>query len=748
MNEIQQEVVTLLERSEDPIKLKSILRSLGLPNSDRQYMRSILRELVQDGKVIKRGAHFWVPDGKEHSLAIKREKTRQTKEVVGRISITGAGYGFVRLKDGKEWMVPAVALGGAMSGDTVRLRQRGKDASGRPTGEVIGIEAFGKTKLLGIFEWHGRKLQFRPFRDIEVPVDRFLGMPAEAEDGSVGVVLRQEDGTWTFDKILGHIIDPEVDELIALAENDVVAEFPESVLQEAAAFDPAFDFKLGDRRDFREEWVFTIDGADARDFDDALHYKPLADGLVELGIHIADVAAFVKEGSALDEWAREKGNSTYLPHKALPMLPEILSNTLCSLNPHVPRYTLSVLAILNDKGELQRFSLHKGLIESRNRLTYAQVAAACIDREEKVREPLGELANILDRCMALSRLMQARRTKAGGLDMDMAEIRLILDDQGLVEDAKLSRQTDANRLIEAFMVLANECVAAYFLENGVDIPFRIHEKPDPEKLDQLVMFMENAGVEVPIEFLENPGKGMNKLIDAVKSRANGQVLQTQILKALKMAVYSPTNVGHFGLASEEYAHFTSPIRRYADLVVHRRLTAMLADANIGPEHFDDAELAATCEHISKTERNSAKAEQTFVQLKLLRLMLNQLGNVFPAVVTEVKAFGLFVEIGEYRAPGLLHISELGQDYFDYNPEMVALVGKRSQQVYTVGTEVEVQIVRVDLIARKLDVGLAPTSNKSKRFEKGTKSRAIAKPRKATKRKGSPIPPKAKRKRRS
>lgn len=747
MNKLKQDVVALLTKREDPIKLKTILRDLGLPNSDRQYMRSLLKELVREGQVIKRGAHFWVPDGKQAALEIKREKTRRTKEVVGRISVTSVGHGYVRLEDGKEWVIPAAALGGALTGDTVRVQQRGRDSSGKPRGEVVAIESFGRNKILGIFEWYGKNLQFRPFNDISLDSRLFKNMPDQAEDGSVGVLLRQENGSWHFQKILGHIIDPHVDEIIALAENDVIAEFPEAVLKEAQEFENSYVFDPSNRRDFRDEWVFTIDGADARDFDDALHLKDLPNGNVELGIHIADVSSFVKPGSALDQWAQEKGNSTYLPHKALPMLPEILSTNLCSLNPDVPRYTLSVVAELNQVGELIDFSLHKGIICSKNRLTYSQVAAACVDKDQEVRAELGDLAEILDRLMEMTRKMRGRRLVAGALNMEMAEIRLVLDDKGLIEEARLSKQTDANRLIEACMVLANECVAHYFLRKSVDIPFRIHEKPDPEKLEQLGVFMANAGVEVPAEFFNNPGKGMNRLIEIVRDKPNGQVLQTQILKALKMAVYSPENVGHFGLASPEYSHFTSPIRRYADLVAHHRLTTLLANPEVGPEHFESAQLTHVCEHISKTERNSARAEQTFVQLKLLRLMLNELGNTFPAIVTEVKAFGLFVEIGEYRAPGLLHISELEQDYFEYNPEMVALVGKRSQKVYTVGSELNVQIIRVDLIARKLDVGLDPDDKKTKTVERrgrGPKNFSRSKGRRKT---GSPIPPKAKKRRR-
>lgn len=747
MLKMKEDVVAFLKSNEDPVKLKSILRAMGLPNSDRQYMRSILKELVREGVVVKRGAHFWVPEGKQLSREIKREKTRQSKQMVGRISVTSAGHGFVIAEKGDDWIIPEVALGGAMSGDTVRVVQKGRENNGRSIGEVIAIESFGRTKLLGLLEWYGSRLNFRPFSDIAVDANLMRNMPTEAEDGSVAQFLRQENGSWVFDKILGHIIDPAVDEVIALAENDVVAEFPEAVLKEASEFDPHQPFELGNRRDFRDEWVFTVDGADARDFDDALHYKVRPDGLIELGIHIADVATFVKKGSELDAWARQKGNSTYLPHKALPMLPEVLSNHLCSLNPDVPRYTTSVLALLTPEGELKDFSLHKGLIQSRNRLTYSQVAAACIDRDPEVRDALGDLAPILDNCIQLARNMRQRRLNNGSLNMDMAEVRLVINQEGLIEDVRLSRQTDANRMIEAYMVLANECVAHFFLERGIDIPFRIHEQPSPEKLERLKTFLENAGVDVPIDLMDQPGTAINKLIQEVSARPNGQVLQTQMLKAMKMAVYSPENVGHFGLASKEYSHFTSPIRRYADLVAHRRLAQMLKHPETGPEFFDGAELGTICDHISTTERKSAKAEQTFVQMKILRLMLNELGSKFEAIVTEVKNFGLFAEIGEYRAPGLVHISELGDDYYEYNPETLSLIGKRSGKIYTIGSEIEVQVIRVDLIARKLDLGLVGAEKKSRRSGRSNRSGRFSRGGKGKgKRRDSQAPPEVRRRR--
>ena len=744
MMNLKQQIVVFLEKKEDPVKLKNLLRGLGLPPSDRQYMRSILRELVREGSVIKRGAHFWVPDGKTRARDLKREKTRETKEVTGRLSVTGSGHGYVRLPNGKEWMVPESGLGDALSGDTVRLRKRGREPSGREIGEVVAVEAFGKTKLLGIFEWHGPKLKFRPFGGLDVPNRLLKNMPKEVRDGSVASWLRQDNGEWRFDSVVGHITDPEVDEVIALAENNITAAFPESVLAEVAKLDENFPFELGGRRDFRGEWVFTIDGADARDFDDAIHLKPLDDETFELGIHIADVATFVEAGSELDQWALQKGNSTYLPHKALPMLPEILSNNLCSLNPDVPRYTLSVVAVLRKDGSLKDFSLHKGLIVSRNRLTYSQVAAACIEKSPEVRTPLGPLAETLDQCMDLARKMREHRAQAGGLNLDMADVRLVLDENQLIDAVRLFHQTDANRLIEAFMVLANECVARFFLEKGIDIPFRIHEQPNPEKLEQLGTFLANAGVDVPDNLMDEPGKAINQLIEIIKDKPNAQVLQTQMLKALKMAIYSPENIGHFGLASEEYAHFTSPIRRYADLVVHRRLTALLKNPNLGPEHFDDKALSSICEQISTTERDSMRAENTFVQLKVLRLMLNELGNTFKAIVTEVKAFGLFVELEENRAQGLVHVGELGDDYYEFNPETVSLVGKRSQHVYTVGTELEVQVVRVDLIARKLDLGLvAPQKRPRRSTTRSRKSGRSKDPRIPAKRPGKPRPPKGK-----
>ena len=519
---------------------------------------------------------------------------------------------------------------------------------------------------------------------------------------------------------MGHIDDPSLDEQIALAEQEIPIEFPQAVLNEIDAIPEPFEFLPQGREDFRQKLVFTIDGASARDFDDALHVERLAKGTLELGVHIADVSAFVKEDTALDAWARERGNSVYLPHKAFPMLPDRLSSDLCSLKPGAPRYTLSVILEVSEKGRVLGYRLVRGLIQSAFRLTYDEVDQMVQPEYQQVGSDREALVQALHLALNLSHQMRAQRVAHGGLNLDMATTKLVLDANLKVERVTQCYQTESNLLIEAFMVLANECVASYFHERGVSIPFRVHEWPDPAKLNQLAAFLKTFGIHIPAHLHEEPGQAINEMLKCFEHNPNSQVLQTQVLKALKMAEYLPEDRGHFGLASQHYAHFTSPIRRYADLIAHRRLTRLLAQAELGSEHFDDSDLDGICAHISGEERKATQAEYTFMNLALLRYARDRVGEVFDGVVTEIKGFGMFVRLNELHITGLVQLDRMDGDSYEYVPELFALCGARTGKQYRIGVSVEVRIERTDLIARKLVLGLAGSPPKQPHFNKTSK----------------------------
>ncbi len=703
MIDLKQQALDFLSSREDPVKLQSVMQVLGCDSSERGFVRDLLLELVREGKVVRDDNRYWVPQGKQIGLQIKREKTRSSRELVGKLSVNRKGDGFVINPRGEDWMVPARFLAGARQGDVVRVHAIEKGRGGRMIAEVSSIESFGLSVAVGIFERQGRDLVFTPFGDQRIERSQLHDFPANPEEDSVGQFLRQGPDRWKFNGFLGKMTDPGVDEAIVLAEGQITAEFDEEALAELARFEHV-DFVLGDRQDFRDRLVFTVDGETARDFDDALHFHPLADGLIEVGIHIADVAHFVQPESALDLCARKRGNSVYLPHKAIPMLPELLSTELCSLKPGQPRYTLSVVCVLDPEGRVQSYRLTKGLIQSAYRLTYTLVDLMGIARDPQTREKYAEVLPAVELGLELSRLMKERRFAQGGLELDMPEVRAILDDDRVLKDVTLVHQTDANRMIEAFMCLANECVARYMSEREIAIPYRVHDVPSPERLEELGKFWLSRGFEVPGTLMTEPAQALNDMIGHLADTASGDVLQLQVLKSLKLAEYSVENRGHFGLASTHYAHFTSPIRRYADLIIHQRLTRMFTLKDPSPEDFDDSQLEGICTHISERERVAAKAENTYVLLKQLRLMLELVGETFDGVVLEVKVFGLFVRLSPWQVSGLVHVDTLTDDTYELNPESLALVGRRGRS-FRVGDTLQVIVDMVDLLARRIDLSV-------------------------------------------
>ena len=748
MLDIKGDLQAFLAGVEDPVKIKTVLKGLGLNNHDKQYIRALLQDMVREGKVIKTGTRYWLVDGQQQAKQIKREKTEQKTQRRGRLSVTSRGFGFVALdshrtggktgtsgkKPGhQDWLIPETELNGAKNGDWVRVSKIRRDRDGRVVAKIIGIEAFGIEVITGVFTIENGRPSFIPFCDFKIRREEMRDFPEKVAEGAVGKWSRTSENAWTFTGIIGDLEDPVVDESIVLSENQIPSSFPDEVLAETKAFEQFDDFQVDGRQDFRNELVFTVDGPDARDFDDALHVKQIENGLFEVGIHIADVSHFVTEDSETDLWARALGNSVYLPHKAFPMLPRILSNGLCSLNPGEPRYTLSVLVNIDKSGAIDGFRFSKGLICSAHRLTYEQVQRMGIDKDETLRALDPELTRSVDWLLNLAAKLRIRRFDQGGLELNIAASKITLNKKMELEDSIVVRQNEANHMIEAFMCLVNECVAETMSREGIGTPYRIHDQPDVDKLKTFANFLEASGLEVPERLLDAPASSLNQIGEALRSIPRGEVMQTQLLKSLKQAEYSPENRGHFGLGSKAYAHFTSPIRRYADLVVHRRMSRLLKERQIGPEHFDDTGLDELCGALSARERNAARAEYAFVNLKLLRAMRDKVGLEFEGVITEVKSFGFFVQLDPLKANGLVRLEELRDDYYEFHPEMLALVGKRKSKVLRVGLSVRVQVLAVNLVTRRIDLALvdamtpAPRTKSFKSKQRSRKKGGVNKP---------------------
>ncbi|MCB9398575.1 MAG: VacB/RNase II family 3'-5' exoribonuclease [Acidobacteria bacterium] len=703
---LEQLVLDFLKRQEDPVGIRALLHGVGLFPRDRGLLKSILREMVREGSVVKTGTRYWVPNGARQTVEIKREKTRLQKSRVGRLWVNPRGFGFVSFEgSGADWFIPEHAMGNASHGDWVRVEKTDGGQRGRIAGKIVAIESMERTTLVGVLERQWRQRTFTPFGQPPVDWARLKGLPDDLEDGLVLVFDRQIDGTFRFNRVIGSFDDAQVDETLALAEQGIAMQFPAQIVEEANSFPDPYPFDVQDRVDFRDEMVFTVDGADARDFDDAIHIKYIGNE-IELGVHIADVAHFVPEGCPLDLWARKTGNSTYLPHRAFPMLPERLSTDLCSLRPHEERYTLSVVMTLSRKGDLKNYKVGKGLIRSAFRLTYDQVQKAVIDRDPEVRASLEAVLPSLENAIQLAMTLKAKRRKAGGLNLDLAEPVLRMDENHLMQSISGRHQTEANQMIEMYMVLANEVVARHMRDAGIGIAYRHHGPPDPERIEKLFSFLATRGLDIPHPMPEL-GQALNLLLNQIEERPDDEsnVLQTALLKCMKLAEYHPEHMDHFGLASECYTHFTSPIRRYADLLLHQRLTRLLEQPDLGPEHFDDAALSEICMAISRTERASSRAEQTFRDMKLLRHLKTRLGETFEGVISDVQNFGLFVRLGDLWVDGLLREDAMGGERFEHNPERMCWVGARSGRLFSLGDRIEVRIDRVDLFRRECDLSL-------------------------------------------
>lgn len=496
-------------------------------------------------------------------------------------------------------------------------------------------------------------------------------------------------------EVLGPVGKPGVDMLSIIRKHQLPTDFPPAVLQEAGRVAPEVDpHEAAKRVDLREKFVFTIDPDDAKDFDDAIDVERTASGW-KLGIHIADVSHYVRPKSTLDREAYARGNSVYLADRVVPMLPEALSNGICSLKPNVERFAFSVFAEVTREGKVHSVELAKSVIKSAFRLTYKQAF-------EILKQPVGsdELSRNVHMAWEVSSLLRKNRFAAGSLDLDFPEIKVWLDDQGKPIRLERVENDISHQLIEEMMLLANELVGRELKLRKQPALYRIHEKPDPEKLLEFREFAAGQGVKAG-DVSHRPE--LQKLLAGLRGQPHESAVKIALLKSLKRARYSPDPVGHYGLAKADYTHFTSPIRRYSDLVVHRAIERMLGLTKSGP---DSTALGTIADHISTTERTAAEAEKESVRLKKLEYFQIQVGKrtgqPFQATILDVKNYGFFVELPEFLLSGLVHVSSLDGDFYVLEPARGRLVGRRTKKVYQVGATVEVIVERVDMFKQQVD----------------------------------------------
>ena len=708
MANLEEQIISVLARkSYQPLKPKALARKLGLPPSRYQEFRHALRSLVKMNRA---------EIGKNHTV----RPTQPHGTVTGTYRRTTSGFGFVRPHaiDGHAGPEILIREGNALdasTGDTVLVRITRKPTRPDlgPVGEVVQVLERATRQFVGTyFERDGQGLARVDGTVFSHSI--YVGDPgakgAKPDDKVVLDMVRfpspEERGEGVITEVLGPRGKPGVDTLSIIREFDLPDGFPQDVLEEAREAAASFDEEdLEGREDWTEAIIVTIDPADARDFDDAISLtQDSRSKHWQLGVHIADVAHFAPPGSAVDREARKRGTSVYLPQRVLPMFPEIISNSLASLQQGRARYVKSALMDFTPAGQRTEARFANAAIRVCKRFSYEQVSAILqAHAAEPVDGPRAaglkvddEVLALLLRMHDLAMILRRRRLRRGALELNMPETELELDEQGRVTGAHFVKHDVSHQIIEEFMLSANEAVAEQLASLGVPFLRRVHPAPEPTKLEAFADFARSLGYKMERNIDRFT---LQRVLEKSADRPDAYAVHYALLRSLKQAAYSPAEEGHYALASQTYCHFTSPIRRYPDLTVHRLLGQWLRTGRAGS---DETELAALGEHCSKTERRAEIAERELIKTKLLTYLSERLGLELEVVITGVADYGFFASAEKLPVDGLVHISTLTDDYYYFDEPSHSLIGRRSKRRYRLGDKVKVTVVRVDVQRRQLD----------------------------------------------
>ena len=629
--------------------------------------------------------------------------------VTGRVIGHRDGFGFLRPDDaGADLFLSPRQMRSLMHGDRAVVRVVKVDRDGRREGALVEVVERGVGKVVGRFRRESGVAFVRPHnsrihQDVHIPP----GAARDAHDGDYVVARVTEPPTrrhppiGAVEEVLGDRMLPGMEIDVAIRAWELPVAWPEAAEREAAALPAEVDDSdVEGRVDLRGLGFVTIDGEDARDFDDAVYCERTARGW-RLMVAIADVSACVHPGTALDEEARLRGNSVYFPDRVLPMLPESISNGLCSLRPHEDRLCLGCEMIVTGAGRVHRSRFFEGVIRSRARLTYTEVSGALERSEPGARAGLEAAAPMLETLRDVHEALRRARDERGAIDFDMPETRVVLGPDGRVVRLEPAARNVAHRIIEECMVAANVSAAKFLERHRLPALFRIHEGPPPDKVEELRAFLEEFGLKLGGGDAPEP-RHFAAVIERAAQRPDAPLIRIVMLRSLSQAAYAPGNVGHFGLAHRAYVHFTSPIRRYPDLVVHRAIRHALRRGRPGDFKPAREPLAVLGDHCSMTERRADDATRDAVAWLKCEFMLDKLGEVFDATITGVAAFGVFVTLDEIFVEGLVHVSALGDDYFHFDPIRHRLAGERSRRAFRLSDRMRVRLAKVDLDERRVD----------------------------------------------
>jgi ribonuclease R len=694
-------ILQLLSGAEGPLTAQALAESLDLLEPDRfEALEKRLAAMVRDGQLLQNRRGGYVP-------------AQRLDLVAGTVIANPDGFGFLRPDTGvgDDLFLPPAEMRKVMHGDRAMASVVSLDHRGRRVGVIAEVLERRLNRLIGRFTVESgisfvvpddRRIQ----RNVQIPSDARL----EAQHGQLVVceITRPADERrppiGRVLAVLGDALTPSLVVEAAIHGHELPHEFPPEVLAEASAVPLQVDAATAaGRLDLRDLPLVTIDGEDAKDFDDAVYCEPTRNGF-RLVVAIADVSSYVRPGTPLDDEAQLRATSVYFPGFVVPMLPETLSNGICSLNPDVDRLCFACDMQVNRDGEVVKSRFAEAVMRSHARLTYTQVWKAVGEEDPEAQAQIGSLMPHIRHLHQLYRVLAKARSKRGAIEFESSEVRFVLDNHGEVVQAGMLQRNDAHKLIEECMIAANVEAAKFLLEAGVPAPYRIHDKPPESKYADLLEFLKEFSLRMPAWARVRP-KDFANLLEKVRDRPDATLLESVILRSQSQAVYSPDNIGHFGLALEAYAHFTSPIRRYPDLLVHRAIKHVLAKGRRKTFLYTPSEMAALALQCSERERRADEAEREVDERYRAAWMEQHVGGEFDGTISGVASFGLFVELDQSKVNGLVHVTQLPRDFYHFDPVRKTLSGERTGREFRLGDRIRIVVLKASLEERKIDFGL-------------------------------------------
>ena len=683
-----------------PIKRRDMRAMLSVPQEDREKFESLINELIAEGRVF---------ETKKGKLASPKDLQMATGTFIGH----ARGFGFVTPDaGGEDIFIPASETMGAMQKDRVLYKMLHKAEKGKKAdGVIVRILERGQQRIVGTFEAGSKGYGFVVADDKKIAKDIFIsrentkgavtGHKVVVEITDYGEDRRNPEGKVI--EILGHINDPGVDILSVIRRYELAVEFPEEVYAEIEHLgtEVAEADKKG-REDLRDLLTITIDGADAKDLDDAVSLKRLGNGNFELGVHIADVSHYVRENTALDKEAYARGTSVYLVDRVIPMLPHKLSNGICSLNPHVDRLALSCLMEVNGRGEVVSHRILESVINSDYRMTYTAVREILEDGTPALLEQYAEILPMLEDMEELRQILGEKRRKRGSVNFDLPESKIILDENGKPIDIKPYEKSIATNMIEEFMLVCNETIAENSFWQEMPFMYRSHQEPDEDKLEKMEQFLRGFGYYLRKKDGEIHPRELQKVLQKAEETDEERIITRMVLRSMMQARYTAENGGHFGLAAKYYCHFNSPIRRYPDLEIHRMIKKMLhGELDEKASAYYRRKMPDWAKHCSKQERVAEDAERDTDALKKVEFMEDKVGQIYEGIISGVTNWGIYVELPN-TIEGMVALSQMDDDYYEFDEKKMLVFGKRTKKSYRLGDKVVVSVAKVDRMMGTID----------------------------------------------